>query len=1194
MATLEIHDGRSPVRRVRITRDAPAMFGSDPMCDVRIEGPGIHPFHGRIRWKSSRFKVDASPEVPWIEVNGEQVKSKSLHQGDEVRIGTCRIFLMTTEDGPDHGERTVVQEPPSIQLAPIEAPGPPRSGRPAVDFARMEMAPPSMEGPVVPGPAGPQKPLPRMKARRPGREQAGDEAGDRPDSLLGSLKAYGDRSAEFPAPNGAGSAPASFVERIKAVKGVTYRAPGDDRIFTSPMVIGLLATFLVLSLFSMVLWNTIARATARRQYAVAVEDLESGDFRNAMAGFDRFLAGNPKDEKANKARVYLALARVRQHTGAVGTSWGNALKQERAMVQEVGGLPEYRDSALELDEDVLKTAEGLAERARELTDAKLLAEADSAVALHKRVAGAAAGSLLDRTKVAEKIGKARDAIEKARDLASSLAAMDAAVKARRPAEVYAARAGLVRRYHDLIGQKDVVSRLILANDLIRQEVVFDASGRPGETEPRPEPMGPPTSLVLRLDPGKPPASGPSGPLAYAQVDGMIYGLDAATGAPRWQVVAGPSAPFPPIAIAGDPPTALAFDSRSDELVLLDGRTGALRWRQGVGGPVIAPPLILGNQVLQATPDGRLLQVDLASGDLRGTLALGRKLAASPVADDSAQHLYLAGDEDVLFVLTPDPLGCVAVEYTGQESGTIPCPPARVGRFLILAENRTLDEGRWRVFTLEENGTKLKAVQEILIGGWTRSTPSASGQVIWSASDRGELLAFEIGDYESKEPLTRIYREAPANQVEGPAFPRARTERDFWIASARSARYELDRERGKLAPAWTLGEAGPALAPIQPFDRLAVLTQQYPGGPGYLLWGVDAASGAVRWKTALGVAWPVPLAGATTTDALTTLGADGRPLELPAAALRAGGFVEQPLPRPITFRLPPGTSQFFEIEGLTVIVPAPDAARILVRRGSADFRAVELPAPLAAPLVRLGKDLLVPGADGRLYLVDPSTGASVAEPFIPPYDRSRPIRWRSPVTLDEDAVALADGEQTMRRFAVSRSPRPRLAVTAERKLDKPLATDPATTGRSILAVTTDGLVRSLAARDLGPQGSWPLEAPRLIGPVVVGDTGFVVDVAGNVMAFSADGRRLWASKLLGSLPVGPPLLRDRSAWFLGRDGTVERLSLADGSSQDRIKLDALPAGSMLAAGPDLVVPTGLGTVRVLGPEPKSEGNGTPPR
>jgi pSer/pThr/pTyr-binding forkhead associated (FHA) protein len=164
MATLEIHDGQNQVRRVRISQDNPVMFGTDPMCDVVLTSPGVKPFHGRIRWKNQRFKVDASPEVPWIEVNGVQVKSKSIQQGDEVRVGHARIFLLSVEDGPDHGEKTVVRETPRSPASP-----PARAGQPpAVDYHRMEMAPPSGEAsPPRPSSRGgtPQVPLKRTKHR---------------------------------------------------------------------------------------------------------------------------------------------------------------------------------------------------------------------------------------------------------------------------------------------------------------------------------------------------------------------------------------------------------------------------------------------------------------------------------------------------------------------------------------------------------------------------------------------------------------------------------------------------------------------------------------------------------------------------------------------------------------------------------------------------------------------------------------------------------------------------------------------------------------------------------------------------------------------------------------------------------------------------------------------------------------------
>lgn len=1175
MATLEVHDAGSRVRRIRITRDNPVMFGSDPMCDVVLDGPGVQPFHGRIRWKSRRFKADASPDVPWIEVNGLQVKSKSLYQGDEIRIGRCRIFLLSVEDGPDHGEKTTIFKTPSSEAPALANPGTPAG----VEFHRMEMAPPSVESDFAPSSLDlpPPRPLPRGRHRPPA---GGDPArsASRSGHLAELMRSSGNQSADLPTPAQAGDK-APRAGRWRPTLAKFDRAPGDDRVMTSPMVLGLAVTLVVLVLFSVLLWGMIARAMTAKQYNVAVGDLEAGNFVDAIREFDRFLAASPEDDRVGKARVLRALARVRQHTGAVGSSWGTALAEARAMLDEVGGLEEYRDRSLDLAEDIRKAAEGLADRARDLADPAILAEAESAVGLHARVAGRAADDLIGRSRIPEKVEKARAAVVKARDRSAALAAMDAAIKANRPGDAYSARDALARSYHDLAADKEVVVRLIRANDLIRQAVAFDPSGRPGESDRRAGPLGPPTALVLRLDPGRKPADD-AGPVAYALADGFAFGLDAATGAPRWQVAVGVASPFPPVGLAGDPPSALVVDARSDELARLDGRTGALIWRQGMGGPVSDPPLVLGNQVFQPTPDGRLLQLDLATGTLRGTLKLGRKLARTPIADDSARHLYLLGDEDCLFILALDPLSCAAVEYLGHEPGSVPCPPARVGRFFVLPENHELDQGRWRVFVIDEAGTALKGVQEFAVGGWSRATPSSSGPVIWSASDRGELVAYSIGLPESKAPFTAIARVAPGAGPGGPAFGRARTERDFSVASSRSARYELDLERGKLTTAWTLGEAGPALAPPQAFDRVVVLTHQQAGGPGTALWGVDPASGQVRWRTVLGAPWPVGLSASTSGDALTTLAADGGTLTLTRDALRAGGFVEQPMARAGVFRIPASATQRLEVDGSTVVVPGPGAARVLVRSGTGEFRPVDLPAPLGTSAVVLGKALLIPGADGRVYLVDPRTGASAADPYVPTFDRSRPIRWRAPAVVEGEAVVLADSEATLRRLSVVRSPRPRLVSTAEAKLDRPMAADPASTGASVLVATADGLIRSLAARDLGPQESWPLEAPRLLGPVVVADHAFVADNAGGIVAFAPDGRRLWSARIRDTLPAGPPAIRDGSAWFLGRDGSAHRLSMADGSEESTIPLDLLPAGGPIAVGPDLVVPAGLGSLQVL--------------
>ncbi len=56
----------------------------------------------------------------------------------------------------------------------------------------------------------------------------------------------------------------------------------------------------------------------------------------------------------------------------------------------------------------------------------------------------------------------------------------------------------------------------------------------------------------------------------------------------------------------------------------------LQWRLSLGEPAGDPPLVLGNQLAQVLPSGKLLLIGLESGELESTVNLGRPLARSPV------------------------------------------------------------------------------------------------------------------------------------------------------------------------------------------------------------------------------------------------------------------------------------------------------------------------------------------------------------------------------------------------------------------------------------------------------------------------------------------------------------------------------------------------------------------------------------
>jgi hypothetical protein len=1197
MALLEVHDGQARVRRVSVARDQTLLFGSSAKCDLVLDDPEVLPFHGRLRWKRDRLKVDASPQAEFIVLNGRKMASASFRQGDEIQVGSSRIFLIqfgrddpAETAGRADDDRTRVQPPPHAYPAAGGGERPLIAEEFALEPDEYEVEEED-EGPL---------PVP-VPIPEPRREVKATEGRGAPLPRLW-------RSVSRPEPEGGGAAAGLDVDeppapalshRVSLGWGGLVRAlrghdapPGEEKILSSPLVITLVVALVFLVLASVALWGIIQRTIAARLYNQAIDFQNEGEYPNALLRFDEFLERYPGDARAGKAKVLRALANVRQFTGSTGTSWAEALAAERAMVRNVSREPSFRDSSTELADLILKTAEGLAERTRSSADPKTLAEAESAVALHARVAGKAAATLLGRSRVPAKLAEAHAAVQKAAVRARALAAMDAALRAGSSAGVYAARDALIGQYGDLAEDAALLARMRDANELIRRAVSIDPSGRPAENEPQVDPLGPPTSLVLRSAPAaqtqRAPAPIGGGAVVHALADGFAYGLAAADGAPVWQLPLGLAAPFSPQPIPGSS-EVLAVDARFDELVKLAGRTGALLWRQALGEPVSDPPLVLGNQVIQPTPGGKLLLIDLESGALRATVNFGVPLGRTPISDERGQFLYVLGERDCLFVLRRDPLSCVAVEYLGHAAGSVAAAPARLGRFLMVAENHTPTDGRLRVFVVDEDGTKVRPAQSVDVPGWTWSTPASAGSVLWATGDRAGAAAFALGTYEQRDPLRLLARTSPDADASGPAFALARSERELIVGSGRSARLELDAENGTIKAAWTLAEAGPAVAPPQVAGDLLVLSQQATEGPGVALWGIEPATGTVRWRTILGAPWRTAPAAAPGGDALVTLAEDGTALDLAGDRLATGGFVTVSLPRPGGTRLPPGPLLRLAAGEVTVLVPSGQADHVLVRAGASGdkdkLERIPLPAPLEVAPVVWGDDLLAATVGGRAFLLDPATGKARAEPYVAPFDRAHPTHWCRPV-LAGDALVLADrsGRVLQLRRAEGLGPRPRLAVAAETRLGNALFADPLGTADAVLVVTAENQIRALAARDLTPIGAWPLEAPLAGPPANVGGRGFLADVAGRVHVFGPDGQRLWSITLRASAAAGPPAIVGDAAWFLTQSGSLECHALGDGALRDQIDLGVLPAGNLLAVDSQLAVPVGMGTLRLLKREP----------
>jgi hypothetical protein len=224
----------------------------------------------------------------------------------------------------------------------------------------------------------------------------------------------------------------------------------------------------------------------------------------------------------------------------------------------------------------------------------------------------------------------------------------------------------------------------------------------------------------------------------------------------------------------------------------------------------------------------------------------------------------------------------------------------------------------------------------------------------------------------------------------------------------------------------------------------------------------------------------------------------------------------------------------------------------------------------------GSGLLIPGVDGRAYLLDPATARSKAEPLVPVFDRQRRGHWRTPVRLDENTAILADDAGRIRRLSLRKDPMPKLTAEAETLLDKAIIADPAATSQAVIAVTADRRVRALSTRDLSPLGAWPLAAPLAEDPVLSGGRVFVYDTAGGVMALGSEGRLLWSIKL-DAVATGTPFLEDDRLWLADRDGHLHQRALSDGAAQRQLALRLLPAGGFIALGQTVLVSAARGSI-----------------
>ena len=275
-----------------------------------------------------------------------------------------------------------------------------------------------------------------------------------------------------------------------------------------------------------------------------------------------------------------------------------------------------------------------------------------------------------------------------------------------------------------------------ANELIRRAVTVDPTRRPAENAPRARSARAADEPGAAL-PAQRRRSSSAESIVFALADGFAYAIDGRPVLPSGMLRsvwprrscrsrhgrgdrASPSTPVMTSWSASMPGTEHSI------------------WRLALGERARRSSAGAGQPALPGAPQRQ----DARDRTRFGRASIDRQPGPSARSDaghdESGQHLYVLGRQDCLFVLARDPLSCVGSRLSGPPGRLDPLCPARLGRFLVIAENDSLADSRWHILVVDEDGVKVKPVQEVEVSGWTWQTPATSGPIVWGDRRQGGL------------------------------------------------------------------------------------------------------------------------------------------------------------------------------------------------------------------------------------------------------------------------------------------------------------------------------------------------------------------------------------------------------------------------------------------------------------------------
>ena len=815
------------------------------------------------------------------------------------------------------------------------------------------------------------------------------------------------------------------------------------------------ASLLVLIVVGFALFGSLFRRNADALFERANAAHDKGVSSQAISDFSEFIAAYPTHSNAPRAKVRLALARIRLLADS-GTDWSKTLEAAEQEITEVESIPIFFDeSKQELSVLLPKIAQGLAAEAETKTSQLHIDRTEKTLLLIDRLLPPSLLPTEQLLSVRNQIARTKRTLLQGNSLRDLQSQFNEHLKQTPTTatiqEGYRLLDEFIRENPELNQNDNVVELFRQLADIESQVVV---------QKPLPSIDGlaeTPVTLLPSLynTQRKNNAEVSDKQVIFVKSDQMLFGLRAKTGEPVWRLPLQSRGTVQPIPTSsGADAFALLLDDQSGTVSLVSGGTGKIVQTMTIKEPCRFSEMITKNSLTlialsSNAGDLALLSIDTAKESMmcKNVIRFPQPFSAASAIDPEKRCLYQLAERNTLYVVPYDEQNELRSEKAtsvsvAHQKGTAGIAPVIFDSLLLLPRRTTVPSSQIDVFSIadiHENQREKRAVplDSFSINGYWKSNAVKADAKLFFAMSTGEILAYQsvaAGDA-AKKPLARI----ASDITSGGARYIASVGKSIWLADAHLSRLELQLAESRFVTKESLRQNIKTHALI--LNDGAVLFHvggtNYPGGmtvTAVLPPPINnpTAKSEILWETE--IAEPIISEPIVNDDAISVVTASGKRYVLSKDDLEKP-FVGNPADTLL--------KNAFQHTSLGAIVPIADGYEAWVplltsqtsttsndgdkkqdyrlmmvfdplASAATRFRSIVLPEAMSVLPVNLNGELLVPLASGQIALYNVKNGQPVTEAFRPPAPVSHRALWTAPVLVTNNQFVIADNRPDEQR------------------------------------------------------------------------------------------------------------------------------------------------------------------------------------